>query len=336
MFATEAVVFALLALFGRTIWLPLLFALSGADGVVALTLRALTRAMNTRVTEALGCACEANTLMNLAFTCHCAVGAALAGSVVSFAGAEIALGLDSVSFAACAALLGWGCRLPTLAVSPDPILRRLRTGLEHVRRDAVLGRLLLGEGIASLLFAVIIPVEIVFVTKTLGGSAADYGLVLTAWGIGMIVGAASVPTLKRFTLRTLSLASLLIMAASYLGMGLAGTILVAGAWSFIGGLGNGVEGFALVTLVQERTPAALLARVNGLLESLHAIAPGLGFLAGGTIASAFSPRTAYLVSGLGALVLVVAMAWTLHRDAHPRRLRASIQVPRPGDAASSA
>jgi predicted MFS family arabinose efflux permease len=274
--------------------------------------------------------------MNFAFTSQCAVGAALAGVVVSLAGTQSALAIDSLSFAACAALLAWRCELPAVAVSPEAILERLRTGIAHVRSDAVLGRLLLGEGVASLLFAVIIPVEIVFVTTTLHGSTADYGLVLTAWGIGMIIGAALVPTLKRFTLRTLSLASLLVMAASYIGMGVAPTILLVTAWSFVGGLGNGVEGFAMLTLVQERTPTALQARVNGLLESMHAIAPGIGFLTGGVIAAELSPRTAYLASGLGALLVVATLAWTLRRDSRPIALSASLAAPRAAETAAVA
>jgi len=313
LFTGEAAVFALLALFADAMWLPLLFALAALDGVFALAVRALTRAANTRVVEAAGCLREGNALMNVAFTSHCALGAALAGLVVALAGTQTALAIDAVSFAACAVLLAWRCELPAVAVSSDAILERLHSGLRHVRGDAVLGRLLLGEGIASLLFALIIPVEIVFVTTTLGGTTADYGLVLTAWGVGMLIGAALVPTLQRFSLRALSLASLLVMAASYLGMGVSGTILAVTAWSFVGGLGNGVEGFAVLTLVQERTPAALQGRVSGLLESLHTVVPGIGFLAGGIIAASISPRAAYLIAGLGAVAVVTALGWTLYR-----------------------
>ena len=57
--------------------------------------------------------------------------------------------------------------------------------------------------------------------------------------------------------------------------------------------------------MQEATPIDLQARVVGLLESLSAAAPGVGFLIGAVIATLASPRTAYAVAGIGVLVLVL-------------------------------
>src|SRR4051812_49396178 len=326
LFAAEATLFVLLAVAAGSIWLPFLFSLAALDGILALTVRALTRAANTRVMEEHGCLREGNALMNVAFTTTCACGAALAGIVVTIAGTRAALGLDALSFAVCSVLLAVRCELPPVAVSSDAILERLRSGVRHVRRDALLARLLLCEGVTSVLFALIIPVEIVFVTRTLGGTTADYGFVLAAWGVGMVAGSALVPALQRFRLQALSMASLIVVAVSYLGMGMSAAIPAVTAWSFVGGLGNGVEGFALLTLVQERTPPELQACVNGLLESLHAVAPGLGFLAGGLLTAVVDPRAAYLVSGLGALILVSALG-VPREDA--ARLRRPVVKPRP-------
>ena len=48
--------------------------------------------------------------------------------------------------------------------------------------------------------------------------------------------------------------------------------------------------------------------MSGLLESLGAAVPGVGFLLGGAIVALGSPRTAFAVAGVGILVLVVAAA----------------------------
>jgi hypothetical protein len=46
----------------------------------------------------------------------------------------------------------------------------------------------------------------------------------------------------------------------------------------------------------------------GFLESLGAAMPGVGFLLGGTIVALGTPRTAFLISGAGILLLVVVAA----------------------------
>ena len=51
----------------------------------------------------------------------------------------------------------------------------------------------------------------------------------------------------------------------------------------LGGTGNGVQWVAVVTALQEATPIDLQARVVGLLESLGAAMPGVGFLLGGAL-----------------------------------------------------
>jgi hypothetical protein len=73
----------------------------------------------------------------------------------------------------------------------------------------------------------------------------------------------------------------------------------------------------VTTLLQERTPDGLQTHLNGLLEALHAVAPGLGFLLGGAIAAAASPRATYFVAGLGALAVVAGAAAALRPAAPP-------------------
>ena len=91
---------------------------------------------------------------------------------------------------------------------------------------------------------------------------------------------------------------------AYLGMSQAQTLAVACAFSVLGGAGNGVQWVAVMTALQEATPPEFQARMAGLLESLGAAMPGVGFLLGGTIVALGSPRTAFAFAGAGILVLV--------------------------------
>jgi hypothetical protein len=54
--------------------------------------------------------------------------------------------------------------------------------------------------------------------------------------------------------------------------------------------------------------------VVGLLESIGAAMPGIGFVLGGALTSAASPRTAYAVAGAGVLVVLAAGALALRRS----------------------
>ena len=71
--------------------------------------------------------------------------------------------------------------------------------------------------------------------------------------------------------------------------------------SVVGGAGNGVQWISVVTALQEMTPADYQARIVGLLESLGAAMPGVGYLIGGALVALGSPRTAYAVAGAGVL-----------------------------------
>ena len=50
------------------------------------------------------------------------------------------------------------------------------------------------------------------------------------------------------------------------------------------------------------------ARVMAVLESIGAAMPGVGFALGGLIAAIATPRTTFLVAGLGVLAIVVLLA----------------------------
>ena len=92
---------------------------------------------------------------------------------------------------------------------------------------------------------------------------------------------------------------------AYLGMAAAGTLLVACLMSVVGGAGNGIQWVAVMTALQNATPPEYQARVSGLLESVGAALPGVGFLLGGIIAGLTSPRTAFVVAGAGIMALVL-------------------------------
>ena len=94
-------------------------------------------------------------------------------------------------------------------------------------------------------------------------------------------------------------------------MAVAPTLTVACLASTLGGIGNGVQWVAVVTAMQEATEKAFQARVAGLFEAVVTVAPGAGFLLGGTLTMLLSPRVAFAVSGGGVLVVLLLGALVL-------------------------
>jgi MFS family permease len=102
----------------------------------------------------------------------------------------------------------------------------------------------------------------------------------------------------------LILVSTALIGLAYLGMSQASTLWLASAMSVVGGVGNGVQWVAVMTALQEATPPELQARMAGLLESIGAAMPGVGYLLGGVLTQLGSPRTAFAFAGIGVLLLV--------------------------------
>ena len=312
-YASEAAVFALLALSVSEFSLVVVFALAALDGALASAARALSRAMAAAMLAPRGLLREGNALLNLAFTGGAAAGPALAGVVVAVWGAQAALIGDAVSFLCVAILVA---RLPGLSLASAEASRwseRLRAGLAYVRGRVELRRLIGAQAAAIVFFTLVLPIEVVFAIETLDAGDAGYGALLAAWGVGMVLGAVVFAALRARSLRSLLAVSTAVIGIAYLTTAIAPTLAVACAAAVVGGAGNGVQWVALVSAVQELTEDAYQARVVSVLESAASAAPGIGFLAGGAIALAFGPRMSFAVAGFGVLLVVAVAGLTLRR-----------------------
>lgn len=311
---TQAAIFAALALSARSVGLPAILALVAADALIAPVSRALIRSTIASITQPAGLLVEGNAAVNVAFTTNAMLAAAVGGVLTATLGAPAALAFNAVTFLAVAALLR-SAPMPHNTSADrgeqQSAPAALKAAVAYVRDQRPLG-LMLGAYTAFTVFAMTItPVEVVLVRGTLHASSAALGVVLGAWGVGMIAGGA----LAARAQRRVGLAALLIGAAvaeatAFLGMGLSATILEVAAFSALGGVGNGLEGVVFMTAVQQRTNDAYQARVSGLMEALLTTAVGVGFITGGTIATLAGARAVYLTAGLGTAAVIT---WTLTR-----------------------
>jgi MFS family permease len=303
MYALEALAFAGLAVLATNFALVPVLVLGLVDGTLAITARGVSRGAIANTLNTVGALREGNAIINALFAASSMIGPVLGGIVTAAAGASTALAIDAGSFAVIALVLV-AAPLPGAGHSDVPgWAERLREGLRAASERPQLRQLITAQGAAIVFFALITPIEVVYATRTLDAGTTGYGILLGTWGAGMLVGAWEFARRRAGSMAVMLWLSTAAIGVGYLGMAAAPGIVVACAASVVGGIGNGVQWIAHLTALQERTPAALQARIGGLMESVAAAAPGFGFLLGGLLTEAGSTRLAFALAGIGILLL---------------------------------
>lgn len=323
-YVVEALVFAALGFLaiGDRFFLPLILLLGLVDGTLAITGRGLTRGAVAATLQPHGLIAEGNALMNLGFAASSVFGAALAGALIAAFGVSTALFVDAASFLIIAALLASTRHLPKVQHHEyEPWRTRFRAGLSFARSHPLIRTLLVGQSLALICFTVVVPIEVIYAKESLGTNSAGFGLLLSAWGAGIVLGSLLYIGLKNRSGFGLIVFSSAMVGVAYLGMSQAHVLWLACAMSVVGGAGNGIQWVAVMTAMQEATPAEFQSRMSGLLESIGAAMPGIGFLLGGVLTMLGSPRTAFAFAGAG--ILLLAGLALLLRPAAERRAQTS-------------
>ena len=203
---------------------------------------------------------------------------------------------------------------------------RVQAAWQYITQVRVLRSLLLVEAVALTFFEFSTPIEVGYAKVSLHAGDKGYGLLLGAWGLGVVVGSVVFARSMKRSLGILLSAGTLTVGLAYLGWALAPTLAVACAAGLIGGIGNGVQWPALISAVQRLTPEGLQGRLMGAVESMDAICAALGFVLAGTITALSTARTAFLVAGLGATLSTIAFV-RLKLGARPVPPPAPAEVP---------
>jgi Transmembrane secretion effector len=306
MYVVECALFLLLATLVHHAGVAVLVALAFADAMIAFAARTITRSAVASTLVPHDLLPEGKAAFNVALAVSMVAGPVVAGLAIALVGPASALAIDGGSFLVAAALILRASKLRATREVPCSGKNRLREGLHYIARKPALRTLILGEGAAFVFFYLVVPVTVVYATRSLHAGSGGYAAMLTSWGAGVAIGSAVQVRLARRVGGTMILISTGAVAAGYLGTAVAPTLVLACGASVVGGIGNGTQWASVETTVHQLVDEAFRARTTAVLESLAAIAPGAGIVLGGALTVVFSPRAAYFAAGAGLVVLVLA------------------------------
>lgn len=337
----EAVATAALAVLLWHFSLPLILLIAALDGTAALTASSLlrselARAARTHVEEHYAeqqpapellqqeideAERKANAALNVAFSTVFVLGPALSSAVVAAAGASTALFIDVGSFMLCGALL-LDLHPHVEEAAGESVATRLRAAWSHINEVDALRGLLVLEAIALVCFESAGPIEVTYAKATLHAGDRGFGLLVTTWGAGGVLGSLVFARYVKRSLGILLSAGAFAIGAAYLGFAAAPSLALACPAALVGGIGNGLQWPSLISIVQQLTPPKLLGRLMGAVESLGALCLALGLTFGGALVAASSTRIAFLVVGAGAVAttfgfLRIASRKSLVSDGQP-------------------
>ena len=235
---------------------------------------------------------RANGRLELARSTAFAAGSALAGALVSWAGASAAFVLAAMlSASAVLLLLGLGepARTPT---APRHPWLELQDGARMVWSHALLKPILLTAVAWNLSWFVLQVAYVPYAVRVLGLTASGVGITLSIYGVGMVVGALLAPRLVAATPfgRAIQLGpAVSVLAAAVM----VATLFEAPLWLptgalaalsfFLFGAGPIIWTITSVTLRQTVTPNVMLGRVSALFLTVNMGARPLGAALGGFV-----------------------------------------------------
>lgn len=149
-------------------------------------------------------------------------------------------------------------------------------------------------------------------TSVMGLGPGEYGTVLSALGLGGLVGAVSVTTVNRLIGRRWALfADLIGTFAMVAAPALTADARLVAIGAFLGGMGGTLWAVNARTIAQYLVPAELMGRYSAVARLFSWGAMPIGAGAVGLLAEVFGMQAAFLVFAVAVLVAVVPFLWTV-------------------------
>ena len=253
----------------------------------------------------------ANALLGATFTVANQFLAKPLGAWLFVVAAAWPFGVNAMSFVVAAVLVAGLRSVPPPAPAGPPSAMRsdIAEGLRWLWRHRLLRTLAVTMGLGNLVFCAAFAIFVLYSTARLGLSAVGYGVLLTAFAVGGLLGTLVAPRLLRTAGATpLLRAGLLVEVALHTVLATTTSPLGAGAIIVVFGVHTVVWGVVVTTIRQRSVPSAMFGRVTGVYALLDLGGAALGSLLGGLVAQAYGVVATFWTAA-AAMAVIALCAW---------------------------
>lgn len=228
-----------------------------------------------------------------------AVGPLLGGMLAAAGGLEIAMLVNAATFVVVGvAAVIVRCPHSEFCLAPEPAVGRAWSGAKYLVQDRVLAVVMTVAFVSLLFMTTNWAANVFFAKQDLGLGDVGYGLLLTSWTVGMVLGATLLP--RRIGSGVLAVGALVAIVIQ--GLGLAGPAVwlvpaLAFTFFFVGGVAHGTKNVLVRTLIHERVPSSLHGRAFAAYNGLRNAAELVALVAGGLLVTTVGARWTMLIAG---------------------------------------
>jgi len=251
---------------------------------------------------------RANGLLSATFSISITAGPALGGVLVATVGVNAAFLVDSATYLVSAISLS---RISLPRPERDDATgfgQDLQEGLGYLAGARVPLAIVVGTFLVILTINTTIPAEVFLAKETFDAGNVGYGLLVSLWGGGTVLGSVLMVVLgDRVNLILLYFLSIFCGALALVGTGLSPVFALAVGALMVEGTFTGIDNVATDTILQKRVPDAFLGRVFAIRFLSYSGGEVIAYLAGGFIVDAVGPRSTYLLAGIATAVVGVVV-----------------------------
>ena len=247
----------------------------------------------------------ANGLLGASKSAGITVGPALGGAMLTLMSPGTVFGLNAVSFLVSAVII-LTVRARFSGDRDDDEDHGIRAGFRFLRHDRVLRTLLLawvvfisGMGMAMVADAPL--------AEAFGAGAFGFGLLITAWGGGSVIGSLLARRMPEGHEGTWLVTSGIVIAATGIAAGIAPWFPLVVAMLFVMGLADGVTIVAETNLRQRRAPDAVRSRVSAAFNGVMHLMLAAAYVVAAFVVPWIGPKATYVVGGVTAGLAVFVL-----------------------------
>jgi MFS family permease len=269
---------------------------------------------------------SAVALNGISYNIARSVGPAIGGIVVATAGTVAAFAVNTLSFLPLIlALFLWKRVSERSRLPPERLGHAIELAVRYIANSPPIRTVLIRAAAAGVLTGAILALLPVVTHNQLHGDARTYGVLLSAFGIGAVMGAVNTARIrKRLSAETAIRACTLAMSAGMVLLGVSDHVVVAAMAMVVAGAGWILMWTLFNVAVQYSAPRWVTARSLAAYQAASAAGLAFGSWGWGHVADMLGVESTLLVCGGLLLVSIVIGAWLRMPEVNARAEETSV------------